>query len=77
MSGNGTNGVKHPAFTEWLRYLEGRLRRANRDKFFGTVSVELSQGHIVRIEVTESIKDPTIKEARPDSVAPDPSSPVG
>lgn len=58
---------------EWLRYVDGRIRRATRELFYGRITLEFQKGRIVRIEVTESIKDPRESE----SVAPDPLSPVG
>ena len=66
------NQIKQRAFEVWLQYLLVRLRRANRDRFFGNLTVEFQRGEVVRIEVTESIKDPLT-----DSVASDPPPPVG
>lgn len=61
---------KKHSLLDWIRFVEGRIRRAAREGFFGRITIEFMRGDIVRIEVSESIKEPVTEPVASGFVEP-------
>lgn len=62
--------AERPSLDVWIRAVASQIRRACRGKYYGSITLEITNGWPTRIKIDRSVKDPR-------TVALDDEEPVG